>query len=291
MQLLTATSATKDPWLFFYEDFLASYDPKLRKVSGVYFTSLEVVRCQVKATDEKLLHKHLGRNMGFVEAGVATLDPAVRTGTYLLGIIEHALSRVEEEEGSGAIKGGARALFHNLHGFEWMVGPYAVAQLRFSQALTKRGISLPATGPGIYLTNTLESPHTHPPAPPLFHVPIAREHERALKIKDSEHILVCLGNPPYGRHEASSPDNQALTGGWVRFGDKNNPSAKPIMEDFLEPVRKAGYGVHLNLLPLLVLLVTILSLRHKTATGLAFSRLSLRHHILMAMPLLACANT
>ena len=30
--------------------------------------------------------------MGFVEAGVATLDPAVGTGTYLLGIIEHALA-------------------------------------------------------------------------------------------------------------------------------------------------------------------------------------------------------
>jgi hypothetical protein len=270
VQLLTATSATKDPWLFFYEDFLASYDPKLRKVSGVYFTPLEVVRCQVRLIDE-ILHKHLGRNMGFVEAGVATLDPAVGTGTYLLGIIEHALSRVEEEEGSGAIKGGARALFHNLHGFEWMVGPYAVAQLRFSQALTKRGISLPATGPGIYLTNTLESPHTHPPAPPLFHVPIAREHERALKIKDAEHILVCLGNPPYGRHEASSPDNQALTGGWVRFGDKNNPSAKPIMEDFLEPVRKAGYGVHLKNLYNLYVYFIRWSLwkvfEHKTATG------------------------
>lgn len=269
-QLLTSTSATKDPWLFFYEDFLASYDPKLRKESGVYFTPLEVVRCQVRLIDE-ILRDHLGRKMGFVEAGVATLDPAVGTGTYLLGIIEHALSRVEEEEGSGAIKGGARALFHNLHGFEWMVGPYAVAQLRFSQALTKRGISLPATGPGIYLTNTLESPHTQPPAPPLFHKPIAREHERALKIKDAEHILVCLGNPPYGRHEASSAENQAFTGGWVRYGDKNNPSVKPIMEDFLDPARKAGHGVHLKNLYNLYVYFIRWSLwkvfEHKTATG------------------------
>jgi hypothetical protein len=267
--LLKATSATKDPWLFFYEDFLASYDPELRKKSGVYFTPLEVVRCQVRLIDE-ILHEHLGQQMGFVDAGVATLDPAVGTGTYLLGIVEHALARVEHEEGAGAVKGGARSLVHNLHGFEWMVGPYSVAQLRFSQALAKHGISLPEKGPSIYLTNTLESPHTHPPAPPLFHKPIAQEHERALKVKDAEHILVCLGNPPYGRHEAATEENQAVTGGWVRYGDKNY-HIKPILEDFLEPARKAGHGVHLKNLYNLYVYFIRWSLwkvfEHKTATG------------------------
>jgi len=267
--LLKATSATKDPWLFFYEDFLASYDPKLRKKAGIYFTPLEVVRCQVRLIDE-ILHKHLGKDMGFVEAGVSTLDPAVGTGTYLLGIVDHALARVNKEEGPGAVKGGARSLVHNLHGFEWMVGPYAVAQLRFSQALTKQGITLPSTGPGIYLTNTLESPHTSPPAPPLFHKPIAQEHERALKIKDAEHVLVCLGNPPYGRHEASSGDNKALTGGWVRYGDEKY-EASAILEDFLKPARTAGFGVHLKNLYNLYVYFIRWSLwkvfEHKTATG------------------------
>ena len=267
--VLQATSATKDPWLFFYEDFLASYDPKLRKEAGVYFTPLEVVRCQVRLIDE-ILQKQLGRNMGFVEAGVAILDPAVGTGTYLLGIIEHALARVAAEEGPGAVKGGARSLTHNLHGFEWMVGPYSVAQLRISQALTKQGITLPSTGPGIYLTNTLESPHTVPPAPPLFHKPIAQEHERALKVKESEHVLVCLGNPPYGRHEASSKDNKAVTGGWVRYGDDQHKAA-PILEEFLKPARDAGYGVHLKNLYNLYVYFIRWSLwkvfEHKTATG------------------------
>ncbi len=267
--ILRATSSTKDPWLFFYEDFLASYDPELRRKAGVYFTPLEVVHCQVRLIDE-ILCKQLNKKMGFVEAGVATLDPGVGTGTYLLGIVEHALARVEKEEGPGAVKGGARSLAHNLHGFEWMVGPYAVAQLRFSQALAKQGIPLSATGPGIYLTNTLESPHTHPPAPPLFHKPIAREHERALKIKDAEHVLVCLGNPPYGRHEAKTEVNQATTGGWVRYGDKGH-HLKPILEDFLEPARKAGHGVHLKNLYNLYVYFIRWSLwkvfEHKTATG------------------------
>jgi hypothetical protein len=267
--LLQATSATKDPWLFFYEDFLASYNPKLRKEAGVYFTPLEVVRCQVRLIDE-ILQKQLGRNMGFVEAGVAILDPAAGTGTYLMGIIDHALARVAAEEGPGAVKGGARSLAHNLHGFEWMVGPYSVAQLRVSQALTKQGITLPSTGPGIYLTNTLESPHTVPPAPPLFHRPIAQEHERALRVKESEHVLVCLGNPPYGRHEAMSDDNKVVTGGWVRYGDDKDKAA-PIMVAFLKPARDAGYGVHLKNLYNLYVYFIRWSLwkvfEHKTATG------------------------
>ncbi len=241
-ETLKAGEGGPDPWLFFYEFFLAKYDPKLRKEWGVYYTPVEVVRCQVALIDE-ILSKELGQTMGFVEPGVVTLDPGLGTGTYLLGIIDHALGRVETEEGPGAVKGGARSLAKNLHGFEWMVGPYAVAQLRFARALLARGASLPPAGLGIYLTNTLESPHTRPPAPPLFHKPIAEEHKRALKIKDSEHVLVCLGNPPYGRHEAAKEGNQSVTGGWVRYGDEGR---KPILEDFLEPVRRAGHGVHLK---------------------------------------------
>jgi len=258
-----------DPWLFFYEDFLAAYDPELRKRAGVYYTPLEVVQCQVRLIDE-VLQKEFGKDMGFVEAGVATLDPAAGTGTYLLTIIEHALGRVEEEEGPGAVKGGARSLLHNLHGFEWMVGPYAVAQLRFSQALTKHKVALPDAGTGIYLTNTLESPHVKPPVPPLFHKPIAQEHERALKVKDAQHVLVCLGNPPYGRHESAEKDgsNRETTGGWVRYGGEED---KPILEDFLRPAREAGLGIQLRNLYNLYVYFIRWSLwkvfEHKTAVG------------------------
>lgn len=259
-----------DPWLYFYEDFLEAYDSELRNDVGAYYTPVQVVRCQVRLVDE-ILTDRLDHPMGFIEPGVVTLDPAVGTGTYLLGIIEHALKRVSAEEGPGAIRGGARALAKNLHGFEWLVGPYSVAQLRFSQAITAAGSKLPAEGPGIYLTNTLESPHTHPPAPPLFHRPIAREHERALKVKDAEHVLVIIGNPPYKRHKRyTKGQNEATTGGWVRHGDKTTPGT-PILEDFLRPAREAGLGRHLKNLYNLYVYFLRWSMwkvfEHKTATG------------------------
>ncbi len=40
--------AKGDPWLYFYEDFLAAYDPKMRKDRGVYYTPVEVVQAQVR---------------------------------------------------------------------------------------------------------------------------------------------------------------------------------------------------------------------------------------------------
>lgn len=263
-----------DPWLYFYEDFLAAYDPKLRNEAGAYYTPVEVVRCQVRLIDD-ILRNRFDRRHGFVENDVITLDPGLGTGTYLLGVIDHAIERVIEEEGEGAVRGAANTLARNLHGFEWMVGPYAVAQLRVSKAIADLGSRLPADGPGIYLTNTLESPHTIPPRPPLFHQPIAREHERALKLKDAETVLVVLGNPPYDRHESYVEGlNEATTGGWVRHGGHNPATGEkdpPILKDFIEPAKAAGHGRHLKNLYNLYVYFIRWSLwkvfEHKTAKG------------------------
>ncbi len=158
----SALSTATDPWLYFYEDFLAAYDPKLRKDAGVYYTPVEVVRTQVRLIDD-LLVRRLGRRHGFADPTVSTLDPAAGTGTYLLGVIEHTLDRLAEFEGPGATRGHATELARNLHGFERIVGAYAVAELRVSQALAGAGGELLPQGTRIYLTDTLESPRAKPP--------------------------------------------------------------------------------------------------------------------------------
>ena len=56
-------------------------------------------------------------------------------------------------------------------------------------------------------------------------------------------VIVCLGNPPYDRHEAATDENTALTGGWVRHGEG---AQRPILRDFLDPVIRAGHGGHLK---------------------------------------------
>ena len=55
-------SGPEDPWLYFYEDFLASYDPELRKSAGAYYTPVQVVRCQVRLIDEILVREPLHKS-------------------------------------------------------------------------------------------------------------------------------------------------------------------------------------------------------------------------------------
>jgi len=107
--------------------------------------------------------------------------------------------------GPGAVPGKATTLGGTMHGFEILVGPYSVAQLRVSRELEAQGGKLPAEGPRVFLTDTLEDPAAEPAASPLFHAPIAKEHARAQQVKDKAPILVCIGNPPYDRHDADTP--------------------------------------------------------------------------------------
>ncbi|MDE2889429.1 MAG: hypothetical protein OXR72_14575 [Gemmatimonadota bacterium] len=160
----------------------------------------------------------------------------------------------------------------NLYGFELMVGPYAVSELRVNRALRDNGATLSETGTHIYLTDTLESPHAEPPKMPFILKPIAEQHEKAIKIKNAVPVIVCLGNPPYDRHDAvdtESEDNLSRYGGWVRFTDPlpgnkykddrgrerelKTPRSRlakrqelAILKDFIAPARSAGQGVRIK---------------------------------------------
>ncbi|MFM2273153.1 MAG: hypothetical protein RL702_2218 [Pseudomonadota bacterium] len=252
-----------DLWLYFYEDFLAAYDPKLRKDYGVYYTPREVVELQVRLASE-LLEKRFGKKLGFADDGVVFLDPAVGTGTYPVAAVKHGLEKVRARSGPGAVPARARQMAENMHGFEILVGPYAVAHLRLTQALEGAMNDAKAEGEpeekldkrlNIYLADTLSSPNKAPPGGlDLTHKALTQEHEAARKVKQGGEILVCLGNPPYDRQHIEEGDTSTKRkGGWVRFGDQIEGGAKveeqgerPIFKDFTDPATKAGAGVHLK---------------------------------------------
>ncbi len=252
-----------DLWLYFYEDFLAAYDPKLRNDYGVYYTPREVVELQVRLASE-LLEKRFGKKLGFADDGVVFLDPAVGTGTYLVASIKDALEKVKARSGQGAVPARARQMAENMYGFEILVGPYAVAHLRLTQALEgainegKSKEEAPITlgeRLRIYMADTLASPNKAPPGGlDLTHKALTQEHEAARNVKRGGDILVCLGNPPYDRQNIGDDDTiTQRKGGWVRSGDQVKGGAKqekqgirPIFADFTEPASKAGAGVHIK---------------------------------------------
>ena len=235
-----------DLWLYFYEQFLAAYDPALRRNRGVYYTPAEVVRCQVDLAGQ-LLRERFGKRFAFAEDGVTVLDPATGTGAYPIAVLDHAAKAVSGHYGEGAVQDRLVDLADCLHGIELLVGPYSVAHLRVTQRLRDAGVTdRPAR---IYLADTLESPNRPSQfTASILQAQLTKERERARAVKRDTRVLVCLGNPPYDREEQdSNPDApaQQRKGGWVRFGDEGSGEA-PILEDFLKPVRDAGDGLHLK---------------------------------------------
>ncbi|MCA1715433.1 MAG: N-6 DNA methylase [Actinobacteria bacterium] len=236
-----------DPWLYFYEDFLAAYDKALRNDRGVYYTPVEVVNAQVRLVSDLLVNK-LGKTLSFAEKDVVLLDPAAGTGTYPLAALQHGLDRIGGEYGPGMVAGYATEMAKNIHSFEILVGPYAVAHLRLSERIMEAGGSLPDDGVHVYLTDTLESPNASPPGQLMLNSRmLAREHERAMGVKRDAKVLVCIGNPPYDLQRVD-PEQAGITrkGGWVRKGDHGPETA--ILQDFLRPAREAGTGGHLKVL-------------------------------------------
>ena len=240
----TMDGKRRDPWLHFYEDFLEKYDPDMRRKQGVYYTPVEVVQAQVSLVDD-LLKRKFGKPLGLAEGGVVVLDPAVGTGTYLLGIAEHAMSEVARIEGTAAQPARASLLSTNLHGFEIMVAPYAMATLRLSRMLRQYGGHTHIHGTNVMLHNTLEAPNEKMPEFPQFYQPLGEEHRRAKHLKAEIPILVVMGNPPYHRHDMATEENRTRTGGWIRFGETGT-GEDAILNDFTEPVRKAGRGGRLG---------------------------------------------
>ena len=235
-----------DPWLYFYEDFLAVYDPKLRKNRGVYFTPAQVVSAQVALIGE-LLEEKFDKQIGLVDDDVVVLDPACGTGTYLLAALRSGLELVRTRYGDGAVASRATTAAKNFHGFEILVGPYAVSHLRVAQQVLAAKGSLPADGVHVYLTDTLDSPHAEPMGQltmTLANRRLAEEHERARRVKADTRVLVCLGNPPYYRQQIEPGDSGVeREGGWVRFGEEGSGG---ILSDFVDPATATGQGQHVK---------------------------------------------
>jgi len=178
------STQTKDPIIHFYEDFLAEYDPKLRKARGVWYTPAPVVNFIVRAVDN-ILKTEFGLSQGLADNSktditikvpttdkrsktgykdvkqqvhkVQILDPATGTGTFLAEVVKHIYnSRFKAMQGawSGYIEND---LIPRLNGFEILMASYAMAHLKLDLLLTETGFK-PKKDQRfrVYLTNSLE---------------------------------------------------------------------------------------------------------------------------------------
>ncbi len=212
----------EDPVVHFYETFLASYDPKMREVRGVYYTPEPVVSYIVRSIDQ-LLKTRFNRPKGLADEDTLILDPATGTATFLYFVVNQIYEKFAKQKGAWDSYVD-KHLLNRIFGFELLMAPYAIAHMKLGMQLANLGYKFSGEQRlGIYLTNTLEEAAKK--SEQLFASRIADEANAASAIKRDLPIMVVLGNPPYSGYSANK-------GEWISrlIDDYRFVDDKPLAE-------------------------------------------------------------
>jgi len=223
---------------YFYEPFLESFDPELRKQLGVWYTPPEIVKYMVQRVDQ-VLRIDFNRPDGLADPSVYVLDPCCGTGAYLVEVL-NTIAATLADKGDDALRGGQlkQAATDRIFGFEILPAPFVVAHLQLGLFLQDHGMRFEGKErAAVFLTNSLTGwqPPTGPKATLTF-PELTEERDKADRIKRGVPILVVLGNPPYNgfaglpaeeeagivepyrtTKQAPKPQGQGLNDLYVRF--------------------------------------------------------------------------
>ncbi|MDR0409059.1 MAG: hypothetical protein LBH18_01480, partial [Spirochaetaceae bacterium] len=270
--------ASQDPYIHFYETFLAEYDPALRETRGVYYTPVPAVKFIVRAVDDILKtefhlqngladHSKIKRTV-LEKAGkegkdgepeseiefhrVQILDPAAGTGTFLAEVIDVIYAYFANNKGAWPDYCD-KHLIPRVNGFEILMASYAMAHFKLDMKLKETGYIFKGDSRlQVYLTNSLEEPPKKV-FEPLMEQWLAKEANEANKIKRDTPVMVVLGNPPYSGESANITSDDFLLpykkepGGVEKLKERNS---KWLNDDYVKFIRygqnfieKYGEGV------------------------------------------------
>jgi hypothetical protein len=211
---LTLRKGDDDPFIHFYEDFLAAYDPAKREKRGVYYTPFPVVSYITRSINEILKDKKFfGLNEGFADKKVTSLDFASGTLTFPVNSVKIAFSEYRKwNPDLGGVTGFIRNhILKDFYAFELLMAPYVLGHLKASLILEEYNYQFDTADKedrfNLFLTNTLDfDPVKESSQPFTFY--LSEEGRNALAVKKDKRILVVMGNPPYS---VSSQNDTAFT--------------------------------------------------------------------------------
>ncbi|MDR3131251.1 MAG: N-6 DNA methylase [Treponema sp.] len=251
--------AGQDPYIHFYETFLAEYNPALRETRGVYYTPVPAVKFIVKAVDDifknefnlkngladhSTMERSVKNKDGKPETlefhRVQILDPAAGTGTFLAQVIDTIHSYFSRNKGAWNDY-CEKHLIPRLNGFEILMASYAMAHFKLDMKLKDTGYSFKdGVRLRVFLTNSLEEPeNSGKKYSPLIEW-LAAEANEADSIKNNVPVMVVLGNPPYSGESANITADDFLApykkepGGEEKLKEKG---AKWLNDDYVKFIR------------------------------------------------------
>lgn len=214
-----------DSYELLYENFLAKYDPELRKKSGVYYTPAALVGFMTRFVDD-VLRERLDRPLGFAQSDVIVVDPAMGTGSFLADVVNVVAETVAREEGPGAVVPHLRELSNRLIGFENQAAPFAVAELRIHTLLKKRHKAEVPIRERRFLADTLDDPDLQLLPLGRMYEAIEQSRHGANRVKRDEPVMVVIGNPPY-------KDKAKGTSRWIE--EVAEAATSPSLSAFRKP--------------------------------------------------------
>ena len=257
-----------DPFIHFYETFLAEYNPAKRKARGVWYTPEPVVNFIVRAVDD-VLKSEFGLPLGLADTSKVTvdwdtgqtgkkgkphtirkevhrvqiLDPAAGTGTFLAEVIKQIAPRVKDMAEGQWSSYVEKELIPRLHGFELLMASYAMCHMKLDMVLTETGYTPTGNSPrlGVYLTNSLEEGERANQTLP-FAQWLSNEAKEANTIKRDMPIMCVIGNPPYSVSSSNKGSwITALVGEYKRNLDESSKNA--LSDDYVKFIRLAEYFI------------------------------------------------
>lgn len=189
----------------FYSDFLNLYDAEKAKKLGVVFTPTEIVDFIVDGIDKILIEK-LKKPEGILSKNINFLDPASGTMSFACSIARKALEKIEAVEGMDDYKilSGFENWIKNYYlkkmfAFEILMAPYILGHLKTMITIEDLGVKIDWSENQLnsFLMNTLMEPPQEKMDYFLKNKEIQEEVTKALYTRDSQNIMVVLGNPPY----------------------------------------------------------------------------------------------
>lgn len=245
-----------DPIIYFYETFLAEYDPRRKKSRGVYYTPFPVVSYIVSSINQFLKDK-FDKKLGFANEGVTILDPASGTLSFPAQAILKAKEEVDNSQNAGSWLNIVKDhILKDFYAFELLMAPYIIGHLKISLLLEDLGYKEwnQEDHLKLYLTNTLDfSEHKQIDLPGLPHT-LSEEAQKAIKIKKETPVLVVLGNPPYSVSSSNlikeESEYKKLYESYKEIVRKEEKNIQPLSDDYIKfiafahwKVKQAGQGI------------------------------------------------